>query len=1104
METANVDYHQELLVRLRHATDDDQRIEQLRAVKTTIPGNELRKEELINDNGLHLLASLLERRKNGKASESYAQEAPDAITGSSVVSNEDCIAIHTAEIIGMLANGGPPFVYPIFAAGCIPLLLSMLAYPVPNLRFAVLETLTSIVDNLPLDYERVWPAGKELAAVAFSQPYVAYLVDVLNCHPRKSQRAGSKKLKDTTSTRCFKLAANFISRTCIDDHSKIMLGCSGAVNALSYKIASFIVAQGLVLPGAERFAREAGALGSLPLPTYEDSSVLTAALSAISVIIGGSKGRAEHFLSSPALVTVFPQQACKTALQTQSKRLGKSSTSKSATAPAWGRSAWTPTQNRGGSWDCRYPNPVDALLPPFKLDEPSDSSFPSLTSAAEMQASLNFNKEEFEGPTKGSTKEVKEESPFISWLIYMIYTGAATSTESGIGGCKELRVAASTLLVELFDLKLVKVMRVPYLTVLVIPILLKIVEGGFQKPKTRQEMKSSSDEEGEVSWKKSKVKIAATVVLARLIKSIRDRKETQTFANNESNVVASVVKGLQRTFTPGKETNRPIWSPHKRNTSSDTSPTSKADRPTNCPTSLGPPDLSKHVISQLQAREKYLLALTNLAVYNEDVRASLAERGTLNCVLNSMKARELEDQPRERNQEGQQEGQPQGGQTDDTPPTPAASNDEESTRQLPEIEQNSIAVIQAACMAARALCRSPKLMRTNLKEAEMSKPAIKLLAHPDVDIKLAATAVLCNLTLDFSPMKVHVMEQKALGMLCAQARSSNIKLQIESLWALKHIVLEQPDRFRILVLNELGIEAILSAMSYESRELVTHRDTGESVSECANVLSFCDLQDLCSAEAPEATAESENPCGISLATIKAINPVLERMSRNEKLQLEADLEYIKQLRKDKSELIEQSIDLIRNLTCGGDDCPIVLDHIIAQCGFQRLCSLITQRLDDYTLRSDVYGDQVIPAPEQIVLTISYALINISACSPVHANMLVSHPRLMELIVKMLRHRMRRVRCNASWTLYNLVSSGKAVDVEGCRRRAQQVSQMGAEDILQKLQRQDKDVDVRERARQVIKGLREMLGRQSGVNGNVTNGTAHGNANVNGTDVDMEL
>lgn len=59
----------------------------------------------------------------------------------------------------------------------------------------------------------------------------------------------------------------------------------------------------------------------------------------------------------------------------------------------------------------------------------------------------------------------------------------------------------------------------------------------------------------------------------------------------------------------------------------------------------------------------------------------------------------------------------------------------------------------AACQCARGLSRSVKNLRTNLFDAGISKPLLKLLNDPSVAVQTTACATLCNMVLEFSPLK---------------------------------------------------------------------------------------------------------------------------------------------------------------------------------------------------------------------------------------------------------------------------------------------------------------------------------------------------------------
>ncbi|KAI5293265.1 hypothetical protein KEM52_005699, partial [Ascosphaera acerosa] len=1011
----------QLLLQLRRAQAQEERLDVLRSIRLTLIGNNVRKEAMVRADVL------------GAA----------------------------ALIIGMLANGGAAFIYPIFAAGCIPLLVSMLAIGARKLRLAVLETLESVANNLPMDYERTWPAGRTLADAIFSQPAITHLVDILQLHSKPPLSCGLGQPDNNVDNasagcpRCFVRAADLISKICLEPHHKIALGRHGAVDALAHTIASFVVAQGLVLPGAERFvgpsvgvaAGQSGVLGYMPRPAREDPSVLCAALRAVRTITAESRARSDHFLAAPAIKAVFPMQACRagaaSAEDAARSTLGRpagwpaASRRNSATVQGWARPTWAGAQRRasvsvvagsaiasgaaaavaggpaaGPSWDSKYPNPIDALLPPFTYEEPSDSPFPSLSSAAEMQqhgglgvrvnASVHFGEEAelngLAGRTAGagmgkSVREVKEESPFVSWLIYLVKNGVAdlpcansavAGSGDGDGGATSLRLAAAALLTELFSLGLVKNNRLPIISVVVMSTLVPMFVGqeGPEQHHHSKRVKRTVTGAPNYTSRRVRTTIDAISVLARLSKSIRDRKETPLILNHEAKLIKAVRTGLQRTFIVSDEAPaaRSVWNPDAGEAAAVLP---DCARPIASSTACGPAGPSTFTLARLKAREDYLLALTNLAVYEEENRMELVDRETLKCIINSMKAPEVEglncagrddqgQQPAAKRPSSSLAGDARGqkdltGGTSSAQPTAASSSTTATTATgtpapssgqahptstpasrppsqpapTPESELNSHAVLRAACMAARALCRSPRLTRTSLKEAEISKPAIKLLKHPHLDIKLATTALLCNLTLDFSPMKAQIVEEHALPRLCAQARSGCLALRIESLWALKHIVLEQADNFRVSVLQELGASTVLDALELESRGLVRQRENGEPVSGLANLLAVVEdggqeedqqhphLRDL-----PQASKDL-------LAQGKAAR---ERLSHGDRLVLDADVEYVRQTRKEQMELVEQAIDFVRNLICGGGGCAQVLNHLVAQWGLERLCSLLAQQL----------------------------------------------------------------------------------------------------------------------------------------------------------------
>ncbi|RPA82787.1 ARM repeat-containing protein [Ascobolus immersus RN42] len=97
-------------------------------------------------------------------------------------------------------------------------------------------------------------------------------------------------------------------------------------------------------------------------------------------------------------------------------------------------------------------------------------------------------------------------------------------------------------------------------------------------------------------------------------------------------------------------------------------------------------------------------------------------------------------------------------------------------------------VLIAACGLIRSLSRSISILRTDLMDQNIGTPLFELLTHPNIDVRIAATTVVCNLVLDFSPLKGPLTEAGVVDILCEHVTSSNPFMRVNAMWALKHVV----------------------------------------------------------------------------------------------------------------------------------------------------------------------------------------------------------------------------------------------------------------------------------------------------------------------------
>ncbi|KAK9365690.1 armadillo-type protein [Lipomyces kononenkoae] len=202
-----------------------------------------------------------------------------------------------------------------------------------------------------------------------------------------------------------------------------------------------------------------------------------------------------------------------------------------------------------------------------------------------------------------------------------------------------------------------------------------------------------------------------------------------------------------------------------------------------------------------------LLCLSALGLYNEDYRKEIIEAGALSVVVAVM----------------------------NTANTAA-------TRE----------VKIAACHVLRTLSRSVRLLRTTMVESGVVCGIVDLLGdappeeerpllenvdtvssepermdeepvqttvtevptdedeeEEDLEVRTAAMAAVCNLVLDFSPLRKPILDKGILPLVVSGARSRYTPLRLNSTWALKHMVFGDDMDTKACVMSHLGFPLII-------------------------------------------------------------------------------------------------------------------------------------------------------------------------------------------------------------------------------------------------------------------------------------------------------
>jgi hypothetical protein len=518
-----------------------------------------------------------------------------------------------------------------------------------------------------LQSQEQWPRDTQFADLVFTSANINFL-----------RRTLSQDYKSLRSQAAIELAAALIGKLCTEETHKTALAESGVLDALALKIASFVVAKGFVLPGAEDHLQEPGALEDLPLPA-PPSAQLAPILRAVAVIIEQSKWRAEHFLSSPGIVTVFPKQVPGFAASDIKK------------------GPWGSTYLSGSAVPRHLgANPMEQLLPsvplPHTKSSASSANFPPLGHGGSQRR----HSHSFPPPFSLADTPVPEddENSIVPWLLCIL------RSESGM-----VRLMAARLVTVLFRLGLAKKQRVPMFSYLLIPILIRMLDKDFRL----------ADEDGAnydgLITSTQRLKEEAPAVLANLV---MDDQELQRHAV-EGSALKRLSQLLKETYNPVSESSRPMW--HAEDAPArDIEILSPECR-------LGPSGYSPTLCHIMRYRENILKALAALVPFKDEYRKAICEHGVVPYIIDALKPR------------------PSDALADASMPRNTAE------------DGNPIPTILAACGTARMLTRSVSVLRTSLIDAGVAEPLFALLRHSDTEVQIAATAAICNLALDFSPMK---------------------------------------------------------------------------------------------------------------------------------------------------------------------------------------------------------------------------------------------------------------------------------------------------------------------------------------------------------------
>ncbi|KAL5352673.1 hypothetical protein ACLOAV_002621 [Pseudogymnoascus australis] len=1031
---------QPILAQIQHPSSPTEQVTALRALKNDIIGHQQRKEAWVSLGILDSIVQASASQERRQGSKSGQGPAPDTES----LGEEETLRLQALSILGSLAYGGPQFIAPLHCASALPAILSNLC-PSTNpsqLVSAALQALSNLIESTCLSLASSSFSITSLADSVLSAPHVGSIYKIF------SQSSTSPH---TRSQVC--IAASLINKLCQNERHRSMLANSGVLDALATRLAEIIALQGLVIPGADVAVEKDGLLNRFPYAEGSEGADLAIILECIAVIVADSKLRACQLIYSSAILAVFPLFPITDFAPNRSTK---------AAWAAYNASDPSSRQQQMNAVDYLIPNVstshtnsasgIASAFPPLGTQGPSDSIMQDSGSKAAAWPHRNSTGTELP-PASGTGDAEDPESPLVPYLIWL----ARSSTEIG-------RLMAAYLLAGLYRAGVTTKSREVSIGLLIIPILVGLLEHTAEHCATNDARQTAK------LWLLME---RTPAVIARLI---IDSEYLQKSAY-DAGIISKLAKMMKSSYEQ-------VPTNHEtRSWSSGAGSGSEIDKETSGSSKLGDSGFSALLVHRIKVRESVLRAIAALVPFKDEYRKSIVEQDTMPFIVESLKP--YPEKPSHKLNEKSET-------------TQKTSADETSSLRS-GFGINPTSVLIAACGAVRHLSRSVSILRTTLVDNGVVMPVFNLLSHSDIEVQIAATATVCNIVTEFSPMRETISAAGVLKVLCQHAHSANVNLRLNALWALKHLVQSAGNDIKMACVEELGQGWLVQLICEDTEDDAAYTSSTRStvVDQDNDVhMNYSDDEDYKQKMADNATGvnsankspgfgqkflESERSKAISGSTSQLVNSRFAALHKGE-------LSPGKKARENDTAVQEQGLDLIRNLigaynSTGPAENSDMIDFLFHSFGQDQIFEILASKLrpkviNPFSKRGSDNGNgngetRIVPPQPEIITSVEYILANVAASVPRHRQQVVAQTELLKLVLEQSSHPDKEVRLALCWLVINLTWVEDDQDTVTRTQRVRELTNLGFLAKMEVLER-DCDLDVRDRAKTALWQMKQTV------------------------------
>ena len=347
-----------------------------------------------------------------------------------------------------------------------------------------------------------------------------------------------------------------------------------------------------------------------------------------------------------------------------------------------------------------------------------------------------------------------------------------------------------------------------------------------------------------------------------------------------------------------------------------------------------------------------------------------------------------------------------------------------------------------------------------------------------------------------------IIDAGALKTLCEHCRSANSELRYGSLWALKHLCLGLPYAMKMHCLDELGVGWLVQTLHGDPTKASSTplgMGTSNAIGEQVDILNAVDNPHMDVDEESE-DEEDEDTMTDSIPSMRRHTRPGSRYTsatniRDRLQQIKNDEQDIRLINeKDDIRIQEHALDFIRNFILEDKASGEMIDHLLNSFSHTRFFELLDAKIrpkgattqpgtpsywnntphrPNFPSNTPISSNWATYPSTELISSTLYILVHLANGRPQHRTLVISQTQLMQHVLPLLSHPRREVRTPGVWFVNNLLYVEDNTDENATRERAQNLRQLGFEDAVRVLGR-DQDLDVRERAKTAIEQFGKLL------------------------------